>query len=100
MKSSVSGQSSKDINYLLAFVKAKLFNFENLRPAIMHAERLCEMKCYEALSESVIADITYDSNRKFIAERFVNKALLKVKYLKNCIDQNEPVLNEILNKIN
>ncbi|MBP6217440.1 MAG: acyl-CoA dehydrogenase family protein [Oligoflexales bacterium] len=70
----------------------RLMEFNNLQVALLHAERLCEIKCYEALAQCVIEDYAVDPDRRWIAEHFLHKALPQVVKLKSMIDEDSRVL--------
>lgn len=73
-----------------------LGNFENLRPAFLHAERICEMKAIIAQGEAVVRDAESFAEREYIAERFLRKYIPRMNYLKAQIEEECTVLNQRL----
>jgi hypothetical protein len=101
----VAKENAADVN-MDQFKKSPLkflknFNFKNfqiqkLGPALRHAEHFCELKCLEALAESVCADAKADTSRQWIAEHFLNRSLPRAEYLYTLIKSDDRVLNERL----
>jgi hypothetical protein len=92
VRTSFSELKSTDIMKVVKILSRELVKFENLSPALLHAERICELKAYLSLGRAVVADAEVDPSRKWIAERFVNKALPRMQYLKSLIELDEPVM--------
>jgi len=97
VKASVGGASSGDMKPadLLKIVKKlskDLLKFDRLGPALLHAERLCEMKCFVALIEATLRDAKVDPERRWIVERLVARALPRMQQLKTEIDTVDPVI--------
>lgn len=90
--------SPTQIRKAIKNLSTAMVKFDNFQPALLHAERVCEIKCYEALGESLLRDVAIDSSREWIAERFLYKALPRVVALKTLIEQEDRVLNGILEK--
>lgn len=65
---------------------------ENFGPALLNAERICEMKSLVAMAESLRRDSKKDPARRWIYERFVYKALPRITYLKTLVEQEDPVI--------
>lgn len=70
-----------------------LLKFTRLGPALLHAERLCEMKAYVALLEATVRDAKIDGSRRWIAERLAYKALPRMHQLKMEIETIDPVIH-------
>ncbi len=81
-----------------SLLKPQSFQVRNLRPALLQAERFCEIKCLEALGSSLVADAQVDRSRRWIAERFFFKALPRVEHLHNLIKSEDRVLNQRLDQ--
>jgi len=77
-----SDASIKDIIKGLASAGKALTNIEDMHLALLHAERICELKCLEALAEALIWDAEVDATRRKYAERFLYRALPKAAMLK------------------
>jgi alkylation response protein AidB-like acyl-CoA dehydrogenase len=97
VRASLSENSAKDILKLLKIVSRDLVKFENISPALLHAERITEMKCCVSMAESLCRDAEKDPSRKWIAERFLNKSLARISALKVQIEMDDPVIAQRLN---
>ena len=60
----------------------KNLKLKDFSHALLNAERICEMKCYVALSESLVWDAEADPTRESIADRFLTKAIPQMTRLK------------------
>jgi alkylation response protein AidB-like acyl-CoA dehydrogenase len=89
-----------DITKLIRMVSKNLIKMENISPALLHAERLCEMKALVAMAETLVWDAEADSSRRWIAERFLNKSLPKLAMLKEEMETVEPIIGERLEQLN
>jgi hypothetical protein len=69
---------------------------ENVGPALLSAERLCEIKALVALSECLVWDAETDEERRSYAERFLNKTWPRLQMLKAEIEMEDPVLAALL----
>jgi hypothetical protein len=69
---------------------------ENVAPALLHAERLCEMKAIIALAECLVWDAEVEPSRKYLAERFLNKTWPRLNQLKAEIEMDDPVIADRL----
>ena len=87
IKESLSAINDKEILKVIKVLSRDLVKFENVSPALYHAQRICEIKCIEHMSESLVHDAEEDADRTWIAEKFMKDGLLKVKYLKSQIDE-------------
>src|SRR5690606_11706427 len=85
-----------DVLRLVKILARDLVKFENLSPALLHAERICEMKALTAMANCLVRDAKVDPSRKWIAERFINKSLPVVARLKAEIEMDEPILAQRL----
>lgn len=97
-QSAYAKASSDDILKIIKTLARDLIKFEDVQPALVHAERLCEMLTYEMMAESLIEDAELDKSRSWVAERYLYLAAARVTSLKSMIDANEPVLEGILRK--
>ena len=96
MKSKLSEESSFDWMRVVQFLKENLSDFSILSPALVNAERLCEIKAHIACCRSLLEDLEYDRERKHLTERFINKSYLKINALYEEISYKEPVLDYLL----
>lgn len=81
-----------NLRKMLKMIATDLVKFENLRPALLHAERITEMKTAICMAESLLNDTKIDSTRNWIAERWLNKALPRAQMLRSEVEMQEPVL--------
>ena len=70
-----------------------------MRPALMHAERVTELKVMVCIGESLLRDAKIDPTRSWIAERWLNKSLPKAAMLHSEIDVEDPVFARRLSTI-
>jgi hypothetical protein len=99
MRSSMADINPMNIRKLIQVITKDLVKFENLRPALLHAERITEMKASICMAESLLADAALDSTRNWYAERWLNKALPRAQMLRAEIEMQEPVLAHRLSEI-
>ena len=86
-----------DIRRAIKIMTKELTNFENLQLALLHAERICEMKSLVAMAEALLRDIKFDSSRAWVLERFMSKALPRMTLLQMEIEDQDMVILEKLN---
>jgi alkylation response protein AidB-like acyl-CoA dehydrogenase len=96
VRSSMTDMNGADIIEKVKALSKDLMKFDSLQPALLHSERICEMKCLIAVAEAAIWDAEADATRGWIAERMVNIALPKVSYLRAQIDIDDQVIEGIL----
>ncbi len=89
-------KSSSDIMAMIKFLTGNMTKMDKLSPALLHAERICEMKAIIAQSRCALWDAEIDSSRQWIAERFINKYYPVVLQRQKEIELDDPILNEIL----
>ena len=87
---------ASDITKLVGKIGKNLGKMENLSTALLHAERLVEMKALVSMGETLVWDAEADPSRRWIAERFLNKSLPRLNMLKEEMSFVEPVLAERL----
>ena len=81
-----------DILKMVKVLSRDLVKMENISPALLHSQRLCEMKALLCMAECLVWDAEADSSRAWIAERFMNKSLPKMIGLKEEIEINDQVI--------
>lgn len=96
VRSSLSGSDSKNFITIIKTVKRDFGKFENLRYAFLFAERLCEIKAWNCMAESLYLDSIADPSRGWITERFVNKGLNRLNFLKSEMETDDPIINSRL----
>lgn len=99
MKVTMGDINPMNIRKMIQVITKDLVKFENLRPALLHAERITEMKAAICMAESLMADANIDSTRTWIAERWINKSLPRFLMLRAEVEQQEPVLAHRLSEI-
>ncbi len=99
MRDNMSEISPLDIRKMIQVITRDLVKFENLRPALIHAERITEMKASICIAESLIADARVDSARTWLAERWLNKVTPRSQMLRTEIETPDPVLAHRLSEI-
>lgn len=92
VRSSLSEVKPSDVVRLVKILAKDLVKFENLSPALLHAERICEMKALVAMGNCLVRDAKADPSRQWIAERFINKSIPVVARLKAEIEMDDPIL--------
>ena len=96
VKNSFSEVRPSDLRKLLRIFAKDLVRFENISPALLHSERICEMKAILAMATSVVSDAEQDPSREWIAQRFLNKGLPQMMKLKTEIEMDEPTIADRL----
>ena len=96
LKTSVSDQNKAELFKMARIIVREFKKFDNFRPAMLHAERLCQMKCYAALSQAIFEDAAIDPGRKKYAERFIHQAYAKVHSLHQQIVDEDLVIHQTL----
>ncbi|MEZ4743696.1 MAG: acyl-CoA dehydrogenase family protein [Bdellovibrionota bacterium] len=98
VKNSLADVSGTDLIKMVKRLRRDLIKFDELRPALLHAERICEMKSLIAVAEAAVWDIEDDPERSWIAERLVNTGLPRISYLHSEIDMDDPIIEGILDR--
>ncbi len=70
----------------------KLLRFDSLGPALLHAERLTEMKSLVAICEILVKDAKVDPSRTWLAERMLSRATARIACLRSEMDIADPEL--------
>ena len=96
IKSKLSENSSTDWLKVIQHLSQSLSDFSVLSPALLNAERLCEIKSLIACSRALLDDLAYDKKREAITNRYINTSYLKVKSLYMEICYQEPILANFL----
>lgn len=91
MRTTFSDVNPSDIRKALKLISRDLVKFENMRPALMHAERITELRVMISVGHGLIRDAKADESRTWIAERWLNRALPRAAMLKAEMDADEPV---------
>ena len=73
VRSNLSANKSSDILKMIKILSKDLVKFDNISPALLHAERICEIKSIVALARCLVWDAEVDKSRAYLAERFIDK---------------------------
>jgi alkylation response protein AidB-like acyl-CoA dehydrogenase len=92
VKTSLSDVKTTDILKMIKIISRDLMKFENISPAMLHAERICEMKTLVAMGNCIVRDVEKSPERRWIAERFFHKALPRMNFLKAEMESDDPVI--------
>ena len=68
-----NANKSSDIFKLLKVLSRNLVKFDDLSPALLHAERVTEMKAIVAMARCLMWDAKEDPSRRWIAEHFIHR---------------------------
>jgi len=96
VKDSLSKAKSSDILKIVKMLSRDLVKFENISPALLHAERICEMKAYIAMGNCVARETKRFPDRRWIADRFFFKAIPRLELLEREIETPENVISSRL----
>jgi alkylation response protein AidB-like acyl-CoA dehydrogenase len=99
VKSTLSDINPSHIRQVLKILPKELVKFDTLRPALLHAERVIQLKTMLCIGESLIHNAKVDPTREWIAERWLNTSIPKAAMLHAQIQYDEPVLTKRLSKI-
>lgn len=94
VKASLSETRPSDILKIVKILSRDLVKFENLSPALLHAERICEMKAAVCMARALLEDAQKEPSRSWVAERFMNKSLPQLVRLKEEIELDDRVLGQ------
>jgi hypothetical protein len=93
LRTSLSDVNKKDVIKLVKILSKDVVKFENVSFALLHAERVCEMKALIAMGNCMVRDAKIDKSREYLAERFLNKSVIRIQQLKAEIEMDDPVIN-------
>ena len=96
VRASISEVKPSDLRQMVKLLSRDLIKMENVGPALLHAERLCEIKAIVSLSQCLVWDAEDDESRAPYAERFLNKTWPRLNMLKAEIEMHDPVLTRRL----
>lgn len=92
VRASISEVKPTDLVRMVKILSRDLVKMEDVSPALLHAERICEIKALVALAECLVRDAETDETRRWIAERFLNKSMPRLHMLKAEIEMDDPVI--------
>lgn len=87
---------SRDLLRMIKMLSRDLIKMENVGPALLNAERICEIKSLVALAECLVWDAEADESRRYLAERFLNRTWPRLNMLKDEIEMDDPVIADRL----
>ena len=93
-------KNESDIMALIKMLKGDIMKFDDLSPALLYAERICEMKAIVAMARCLVWDAEKDPSRTEIAERFINKFTPQLNKLKEEIETSDPVIEKRIQEAN
>jgi len=96
VRDSMSEIKPTEIAKIVRALSKDLVKMNNISPALLHAERLCEMKALTSICECLLWDVEVDESRAWIAERMLHVSLPRLEFLKSEIEQDDRVLSERL----
>ena len=96
VKESMSDVKPTDLMKMVKVLSRDLVKMNNISPALLHAERLCEMKALTAIAECLLWDTEVDDSRMWIAERMMHTSLTRLEALKAEIEADDRVLRDRL----
>lgn len=99
MRATFSDVSPSDIRQALKLISRDLVKFENMRPALMHAERITNLRVMISIGDSLIRDAKVDPKRSWIAERWLNRSLPRAAMLHAEIEADEPVFARLMSGV-
>ncbi len=97
VRASISEVKSTDLVRMVKILSRDLVKMEDVSHALLHAERICEIKALVALAECLVRDAETDESRRWLAERFLNKSMPRLNMLKAEIEADDPVIAARLN---
>lgn len=92
-QATMSEVKDSDLLRMVKHLASDLMKMQNISPAMLHAERLTEIKALVALGECLYRDGELDSSRRWVAERFLTRALPRMQMLKAQIEAKDPWLD-------
>lgn len=96
VRATVSDAKSQDLLRMIKILSRDLIKMQDVGLALLHAERLCEIKSIIALSECLVWDAETDESRRYVAERYLNRTWSRLNMLKADIEMDDPVIAERL----
>jgi hypothetical protein len=92
VRSTINEVKDTDLLRMVKMLSRDLVKMENVGPALLHAERICEIRSLVSLSQCLVWDAEDDASRAPYAERFLNKSWPRLNQLKMEIEVEDPVL--------
>ncbi len=89
LKSSLADVKPTDLVKIVRVLGKDLVKMENVGPALLHAERICEIKSLVELGAALVKDTKKDESRRFEAERFLERHYPRLQMLKSEIEGDD-----------
>lgn len=89
VKASVADMKTTDILRAIGKIPKGILRFDSLGSALLHSERLAEMKTLVMIGKAVFLDAKADKSRKWIAERHLARSIPRLTQLKMEIDMGD-----------
>jgi 3-(methylthio)propanoyl-CoA dehydrogenase len=99
MKFSFGDLKTSDLVGMIKSLASNIIAFKDLGPALLHAERICEMKTLTQIGNCLIRQGQNDSERKWLAQRFFYRAIPRMQLLKTEIDTSDQVIAKKLGHV-
>ncbi|MEN9834367.1 MAG: hypothetical protein RL011_560 [Pseudomonadota bacterium] len=96
VRETISEVKPTDLLRMVKILSRDLIKMENVGPALLHAERICEIKSLVTLAQCLVWDAEDDPSRAIYAERFLNKSWPRLNQLKLEIETDDSVLQSRL----
>jgi hypothetical protein len=96
VRASISDVKPTDLMRMVKVLSRDLVKMNDVSPAMLQAERLCEIKALVSLAECLVWDAEADESRRWLAERFLNKTWPRLQMLKGEIEMDDPVIADRL----
>lgn len=89
LKSSLTELKPTDLIKIVRSRGKDLLKMENVGPALLHAERVCEIQALVELGAALVEDAVVESSRRFEAERFLERHYPRLLMLKSEIERDD-----------
>jgi alkylation response protein AidB-like acyl-CoA dehydrogenase len=96
VRATISEVKPSDLLRMVKLLARELVKMQNVGPALLHAERLTQMKSIIALGECLYWDGEVEPSRRWMAERWLAKALPRLEALKKEIEYDDDALSQRL----
>ena len=98
-RSQYNASKKGDILKMIKALSTEILKFDNISPALLHAERVCEIKAVVSAARCLVWDAEKDPSRTWIAERYMNKNLPLILKLQGEIEMDDSVIAKRLSEL-
>ncbi|MBF0440995.1 MAG: acyl-CoA dehydrogenase family protein [Oligoflexales bacterium] len=99
-RDTIDSNESAGIIQILKILARNIVKFENMSPALLHAERLTKMKSIVGMARCLLWDAKVDPTRTRLAEEFIDRKTPILASLKAEIDADHKIFRERFHEIN